>query len=178
LLRVGGIDLTWTRRRPWYRKVNHRLCRPTGGQTLAAWTLHSPSHTNSFWVPHVRISVRGISKTGQSPFEGPCLSLFRHHQSSGAPSFALLAKGGISRTCGEGLRVQSRGIPPFAKSAKDGAPKLWFSRMECFFSAVAEESENARIPHKYLLLRPSLLLLLLIHGIQKSSLRSRRNARF
>jgi hypothetical protein len=57
-----------------------------------------------------------------------------------------LAKGGISRTCGEELRVQSRGIPPFAKSAKDGAPELWFSRMECFFSAVAEESENARIP--------------------------------
>jgi hypothetical protein len=40
------------------------------------------------------------------------------------------AKGGISRMCGEGLRVQSSGIPPFAKSAKDGAPDHWFSRNE------------------------------------------------
>ena len=33
--------------------------------------------------------------------------------------------------CGEGLRCRSSGIPPFAKSAKDGAPNFGFLAMEC-----------------------------------------------
>jgi hypothetical protein len=44
------------------------------------------------------------------------------HKGSGAPSFALFAKGGKSRSCGKGPRAKSSGIPPFANSAKDGAP--------------------------------------------------------
>src|ERR1700677_954741 len=54
----------------------------------------------------------------------------RADQRSGAPSFALLAQGGRSRMCWEGHRVESRGIPPFAKSAKDGAPERWSSGRE------------------------------------------------
>ena len=49
----------------------------------------------------------------------PCLTPDTHRRSVffSFPSPLML---GISRTCGEGLRVQSRGISPFAKSAKDG----------------------------------------------------------
>jgi hypothetical protein len=46
------------------------------------------------------------------------------HKGSGAPSFALFVKGGMNRRCGEELRVKGSGIPPFANSAKDGAPDL------------------------------------------------------
>jgi hypothetical protein len=46
----------------------------------------------------------------------------------GAPSFALFAKGGKDEDAGEELRGQSSGIPPFARSAKDGAPGHWLSR--------------------------------------------------
>src|ERR1700678_2942059 len=48
----------------------------------------------------------------------------RADQRSGAPSFALFAKGGRRRMCWEGHRVESRGIPPFAKSAKMGHPSI------------------------------------------------------
>jgi len=43
---------------------------------------------------------------------------------SGAPSFALSAKGGISRSFGEGPRGKSSGIPPFANNTKDGARRI------------------------------------------------------
>jgi hypothetical protein len=33
--------------------------------------------TNSVWVPHVRTSVRGLTKTGRSPIKGPSFSLCR-----------------------------------------------------------------------------------------------------
>ena len=105
--------------------------------------IHSSPHTDSVWVPRVRTSVRGSTKTGRSPIKALSFSLFRHHQSSGAPSFALLAKGGKSRICGEALRGQSRGIPPFAKSAKDGAPEHWVLRLKCFFSESRKQSINA-----------------------------------
>jgi hypothetical protein len=41
----------------------------------------------------------------------------KHHERPGAPSFVFFAKGGIAT-----VGIEIRGIPPFAKSAKDGAP--------------------------------------------------------
>ena len=47
----------------------------------------------------------------------------------GCPILRAFAKGGIGRICGEEPRAQSSDIPPFAKSAKDGAPDhLWPSK--------------------------------------------------
>jgi len=48
------------------------------------------------------------------------------HKGSGAPSFAFSAKGGISRSFGEGPRGEEQWHPTLRKSAKDGAPDpLW-----------------------------------------------------
>jgi hypothetical protein len=49
------------------RRVDHRLCRPTGNDTGRGHPF-LPSH-NSVWVPHVRTSVRGLIKTGRSPIK-------------------------------------------------------------------------------------------------------------
>ena len=50
-------------------------------------------------------------------------------QMTGCPILRAFAKGGIAEYAGDGSRGQSSGIPPFAKSAKDGAPDhLWQSK--------------------------------------------------
>jgi len=38
--------------------------------------IHSSPHTDSVWVPHVRTSVRGSTKTGRSPIKALSFSLF------------------------------------------------------------------------------------------------------
>ena len=53
-----------------------------------------------------------------------------------------LRRVGKDEYAGEGLRVQSSGIPPFAKSAKAGAPGQWSSR-KCAF----RNSPTPRAPH-------------------------------
>jgi hypothetical protein len=48
------------------------------------------------------------------------------HKGSGAPSFAFFAKGGMPLLLARGPSPQLLLIPPFAESAKDGAPDpLW-----------------------------------------------------
>jgi hypothetical protein len=42
--------------------------------------------------------------------------------------------------CGEGSRVRSCGIPPFANSAKDGAPERWVVGQEVVVGGLSRRS--------------------------------------
>ena len=83
-----------------------------------------------------RTSVRGLTKRGRSPSKF-FFSLFRHHQSSGAPHLArFFARCGIPLLCPEALSPQLLLIPPVARNAKNRAPERWLSWMGCFFSGL------------------------------------------
>jgi hypothetical protein len=59
-------------------KLTTGLADPRGDETGFVLAIHTPPHTDSGRVPHVRTSVRGLSKTGRSPIKGLSFPLSRN----------------------------------------------------------------------------------------------------
>jgi hypothetical protein len=100
------------------RKVDHRPS-PTRGRMKRSSGHPLFPQTNSVWVPHVRTSVRGLTKTGRSPIKA--LTTLPQSRTLGPISRSFLAR------CGIPPRYPRRSSPPSVLiplriKAEDGPP--------------------------------------------------------
>ena len=113
---------------------------------------HVPSHGTRV----IYLSLPGTTVPGgdsRKPYFLPC------HKGSGAPSFALFAKGGMPLLFTRGASPKLLLIPPFAENAKDGAPDpLWQARNTRPCHSICPWFSSPRVSRRLMGTRLSLLV--------------------